>query len=108
MVLQRLQCNDCGHRFSYFQIQFLIKLILAGTWIEFIYLMLQNSSLTETTEILKQILDYQVPTKQTVLTWRLKNIKCSRNRTTYSIWYYRDWRDLISYVENQKGSRRTY
>lgn len=47
-------------------------------WIEFIYLMLQNSSLTETTEILKTDFGLSSLTKQTVLTWRLKILECSK------------------------------
>lgn len=77
--LQRLQCNDCGHRFSYFSNTILDKTHFSwDMWIEFIYLMLQNSSLTETTEILKTDFGLLSLTKQTVLTWRLKILECSK------------------------------
>lgn len=103
--LQRLKCNDCGHRFSYFSNTILDKTHFSWEmWTEFIYLMLLNSSLTETTEILKTDFGLSSLTRQTVLTWRLKILECAKEIEQPTLSGIIET-DETSFHENQKGSR---
>lgn len=103
--VQKLQCVDCGYTFNYFNNTIMEKTQFSwDMWIEFIYLMLLNTSLKETVETLKLDFGLSSLTKQTVLTWRLKILECAKVIEQPILSGIIET-DETSFHESQKGSK---
>lgn len=103
--MQRLQCKDCGHRFTYFS-----GTVLENThyswdlWIEFIYMMITNASLIETQDVFKNDFGYESTTERTILNNRLKILEACKRIEQPTLSGIIEV-DETSFHESQKGSR---
>lgn len=78
--IQRLKCTDCGKQFTYFTGTILEKTKYSwDMWVEFIYLMISNTSLKKTQQIL--INDYHCTSISypTIFNWRMKILDACKN-----------------------------
>lgn len=103
--VQRLRCQDCGHRFTYFTGTILEKTKYSwDAWIEVIHLMLHNASVQMIKENLEA--DYLLfgITKQTILNWQNKTIEACRALGKPTISGVVECDETV-FHEAQKGSR---
>lgn len=101
---QKIQCTDCGHTFNYLSNTLMEKTRYSwDTWVEFIYMMMLNSSILEIVNVLK--FDFQLDgiTEHTVLDWIGKILESCKNIEQPALTGIVEV-DETSFHEGQKGS----
>lgn len=101
---QRLQCKDCGYRYTYFSGTLLDNTHFSwDLWVEFIYMMITNASLAGTKAVFKNDFGYDV-TEKTILNNRLKVLEICKEIQQPTLTGIIEV-DETSFHESQKGSK---